>query len=985
MAGSVHARTPRRGALLWVIAASAVLALGQSSALAKSAHSSGASFYVVKSAKAKCKKHYTKQAVTLKVRKHHRWVHVHQVRCVYTGNGTRAAGGGSGGSGGGGGGGGGSIPSFPLNLPTAAVTVSVIPIAVDDTYTTSANQALSVSADSGVLANDSGVGLSATLAGGAAHGTLTLARGGGFHYVPAAGYSGVDHFDYRASDDSGESSAPADVTIDVTPVAAAGGTYDVGAATTLSVGAPGLLTGAVGSGLHAELVSPPLDGSATVNADGSFSYTGAGGFAGVDSFSFDVVDGAGQASNTVTVTIDVGAAPPSPVAETFSGAVGNTELQVGGARGGGAEVYEGAASALAGDSDPNGGTLTTTPAVIQTAQGGTVSLAGNGSFTYQPPVGYTGSDSFSYQVDTSEGTSAQASATIGFTGARVWYVNQAAPSGGTGTSASPFNSLAAVSAPSSSASAGDVIFVFPGSYTGVTLAQDEALFGAPAGLTVSSEDLLGPTGSNPVIGGAGVSLADGDTLSAVTVSGTSGAGITVASANTFTITSSVTVTNAGADGIDITGGSGAASVGAAISGSAGHSVDVQSRGGGTLVFAGAINDGGNGVLLQSNGGATINFTGSITSATTNSHPAFQALGGGTVSATAAGNTLSAADAAALDVESTAIGSGGLQFQSISAGTSPSSGPTDGVTLLSTGPGPVAVTGLQGHAGSGGTIQGTTTAALSASSSGSLTLNDMLLEPASGDGVLAATLPALSVFFSTITGGQSAIAASGDASTLGTPQTFDIESNALSGQQAAAISLTYAGTTTGYVLTNTIGSESPVLAGSTGGDGIDIAPTSPGSLTAQLANNQIDQIQQHDGIDAQASVDALVNLTLTSNTINMDSASSQDGVLVGSAGSVCLNSLGNTVVAAGTSSSDNAMEVDQLGAASVFEIQGYSGASDASGVGAVETLLEGRDPGLSVTGAGSRALATADGPNGFTGVPGPVGTTCPAPPPNGGDI
>ena len=174
---------------------------------------------------------------------------------------------------------------------------------------------------------------------------------------------------------------------------------------------------------------------------------------------------------------------------------------------------------------------------------------------------------------------------------------------------------------------------------------------------------------------------------------------------------------------------------------------------------------------------------------------------------------------------------------------------------------------------------------------------------------------------------------------------------------------------------------PRSRGDTSSPRIDIAPTSPGSLTAQLANNQIDQIQQHDGIDAQASVDALVNLTLTSNTINMDSASSQDGVLVGSAGSVCLNSLGNTVVAAGTSSSDNAMEVDQL----VFEIQGYSGASDASGVGAVETLLEGRDPGLSVTGAGSRAVATADGPNGFTGVPGPVGTTCPAPPPNGGDI
>lgn len=977
MAGLVHARTPRRGALLWALAASAVLALGQAPALAKSPHASGASFYVVKSAKVKCKAHYTKQTVTLRVRRHRRWTRVHQIRCVYTGNGSHSGGGGGGGSGG-------RAVSFPLNLPTAAVSVSVIPTAVTDTYSTSANQSLSVGADSGVLANDDGLGLGATLLSGASHGTLTLARSGAFHYAPNAGYSGIDHFDYRSSDGSGESSAPAEVTIAVTPIALARSAYSVAAASTLNVGAPGLLAGAVGSGLHTELVSAPSGGSATVNDDGSFSYTGAPGFAGVDSFQIDVVDGAGQASNTVTVTIDVGAAPPSPVGETFSGAVGNTELQVGGARGSGAEVYQGGASALAGDSDPNGGTISATAAVIQTAQGGSVSLAANGSFTYEPPAGYSGpSDSFSYQVDTSEGTNAQAAATINFTGARVWYVDQSAAPGGTGTSASPFNSLAAVSAPSSSASAGDVIFVFPGSYSsGVTLAQNEALLGAPAGLTVSSEDLRDPAGSNPVItnaGGAGVSLVGGDTLSAVTVSATSGAGISVSGANTFTITSSVTVANAGGDGVDITGGSGAASVAATISGSAGHSLDVQSRAGGTLVFSGPITDGADGVLLQSNTGATINFTGPITSATTNSHPAFQALGGGTISATASGNALSAAGAAALDVESTAIGSGGLQFQSISAGTSPSSGPADGVILSTTGPGTLTVTGAQGLAGSGGTIQGTTTAGLSASASGRVSLAEMLFEPASGDGVSAAAVPALVIFFSTITGGDSGIAASGDASTLQTPQGFDIESNAFSGQHGAAISLTYAGTTIGYLQSNKIGSESPVLAGSTTGDGIDISPSAAGSITAQIADNVIDQIDQGDGIDAQASSGALLNLTLANNAVQMDSASSQDGVLVGSAGSVCLNPTGNTVVAAGSSASDNAMEVDQLGTTSVFEIQGYDGISGAAAFLSGANLLS-----IAAGGGGSPAVATPDGSNGFTSVPGPS-FSCPAPPPNSGNI
>jgi hypothetical protein len=420
-------------------------------------------------------------------------------------------------------------------------------------------------------------------------------------------------------------------------------------------------------------------------------------------------------------------------------------------------------------------------------------------------------------------------------------------------------------------------------------------------------------------------------------------------------------------------------VAAAISGSAGHSVDVQSRAGGTLVFSDSIIDAGNGVLLQNNSGATINFTGPITSATTNSHPAFQALGGGTITATSAGSTLSGAGAAALDVESTAIGSGGLQFQSISAGTSPSTGPADGVILSATGPGPLTVTGALGVAGSGGTIQGTTTAGLSATGSGHVSLTDMAFEPASGYGVSASAVPSLVILFATITGGDGGIAAGGDASTLQTPQVFDIESNSLSGQHGAAISLTYAGTTIGYLQSNKIGSESPVLAGSTTGDGIDISPSAAGSITAQITNNLIDQIGQGNGIDAQASSGALLNLTLANNTIQMDSASSKDGVVVGSAGSVCLNPTANTVVAAGSSASDNAMEVDQLGTTSVFQIQGYDGTSGAAAFLSGANLLS-----VAGGGGGANAVATPDGSNGFTGAPGPS-FDCPAPPPNSGNI
>src|ERR1700722_13466551 len=123
MAAPHLARRLRRAATLCALSGVAVLALCQGVASAKPSHDSGFSYYVVKNAKAKCRAHYTKQTVALRVRRHHRWVHGHQVRCVYTGN---SHGNGAGGDGGGGGGGGG-VSSFPTNLPTAGVTVTAIP------------------------------------------------------------------------------------------------------------------------------------------------------------------------------------------------------------------------------------------------------------------------------------------------------------------------------------------------------------------------------------------------------------------------------------------------------------------------------------------------------------------------------------------------------------------------------------------------------------------------------------------------------------------------------------------------------------------------------------------------------------------------------------------------------------------------------------------------------------------------------------------
>jgi VCBS repeat-containing protein len=100
------------------------------------------------------------------------------------------------------------------------------------------------------------------------------------------------------------------VTPNTAPVAN-GDSYSTPYVTTLNVAAAGVLgndTDANGDALTAVLVAGPTNGSLTLNANGSFSYTPNSGFSGNDTFTYKASDGALQ-SNTATVTITVGAQP----------------------------------------------------------------------------------------------------------------------------------------------------------------------------------------------------------------------------------------------------------------------------------------------------------------------------------------------------------------------------------------------------------------------------------------------------------------------------------------------------------------------------------------------------------------------------------------------------------------------------------------------------------------------------------------------------
>jgi VCBS repeat-containing protein len=281
-----------------------------------------------------------------------------------------------------------------LNSNVATVTITVTPVnhapvAANDSYGVSKNNALTVAAP-GVLANDTDVDgdpLTAILVSGPAHGTLALSANGSFTYTPAAGYTGGDSFTYKANDGQLDSNvATVALTVsDDAPVANAD-SYAVSKNNALTVAAPGVLandTDANGDALTAALVSGPAHGTLALNANGSFTYTPAAGYTGADSFMYKANDGQLD-SNVATVALTVSDDAPVANADSYSVSKNNA-------------LTVSAPGVLANDTDANGDALTA--ALVSGPAHGTLTLSANGSFTYTPAAGYTGGDSFTYKAN----------------------------------------------------------------------------------------------------------------------------------------------------------------------------------------------------------------------------------------------------------------------------------------------------------------------------------------------------------------------------------------------------------------------------------------------------------------------------------------------------------------------------------------------------------------------------------------------------------
>jgi VCBS repeat-containing protein len=154
-----------------------------------------------------------------------------------------------------------------------------------------------------------------------------------------------------------------------------------------------------GDPLTVLIVNSATQGTLSLNANGSFSYTPAPNFTGSDSFSYRAADGfATSAVAVVTLTVLASNSVPTAQPDQFVTAK-NVALNVSPSSG-----------ILANDFDADGETLAAL--LVSSTSHGALSVSANGSFSYTPVANYSGSDFFSYRVTDGKANSAVALVSI---------------------------------------------------------------------------------------------------------------------------------------------------------------------------------------------------------------------------------------------------------------------------------------------------------------------------------------------------------------------------------------------------------------------------------------------------------------------------------------------------------------------------------------------------------------------------------------------
>jgi len=135
-----------------------------------------------------------------------------------------------------------------------------------------------------------------------------------------------------------------------------------------------------------EIVLPPLNGTASINTDGTITYTPNPGFSGIDTFTYVISDG--LLTDAAIVVIYVEGTPENlpPIAvDDFTQTSVNLPVVI---------------PVLTNDTDPNGDVLTVVE--ISDPANGTALLNPDGTVTYTPDTDFVGTDTFTYIITDGE-------------------------------------------------------------------------------------------------------------------------------------------------------------------------------------------------------------------------------------------------------------------------------------------------------------------------------------------------------------------------------------------------------------------------------------------------------------------------------------------------------------------------------------------------------------------------------------------------------
>lgn len=217
---------------------------------------------------------------------------------------------------------------------------------------------------------------------------------------------------------------------------------------------------------------------------------------GVLEYTVVIANGGPDPANgtTFTETIDInttlvpGSVVASPIAVNDSySTIGNVGINI-----------DAGSGLFANDVSPGGTALSLSGSTTITSTGGGTATvtAATGAFTYEPAAGYTGTDTFTYDIQNGSGMTSTATVSITVSNV-IWFINDDAAAGGTGTLAKPFNSLNTFQAinngAGNNAKDGHYIFIYSGNYDGgISVRNNQTVFGQGAG--TSGQTLLDLTG-----------------------------------------------------------------------------------------------------------------------------------------------------------------------------------------------------------------------------------------------------------------------------------------------------------------------------------------------------------------------------------------------------------------------------------------------------------------------------------------------------------